>query len=173
MRAKIMSKKVKAVAASAAGHRPAVRAVVSSLEELEKLCREPVTIAVDLKGRKLEVVVYGLRPAEALRVEEVLEKALPPLVPGEDGKEDRFDVSSPTYLAEKRKNQVRGRALAVYLGCPLFREARPDLEDLEAITAFVQGQLNDGLVEMIYQAVIKATHGFGRNGEEGAAINFS
>jgi hypothetical protein len=128
-----------------------------SLEDLDKLCREPVKIAIPLlNGAPVEIEARRLTPAEAGRVNLELRRAMPKIVPGEKPGEDRFDLTDPDYQKRRQEALVRARALAIYLAIPIFQAAKPGLQDAEEITAFVQSRLTEEVLALLFGAIVPA-----------------
>lgn len=158
------------------GTRPTEAPVaVGTLEELDRLCREEVAVDFTAGGRRMRVMARRLTPREAGRVRELLTRALPPLLPQKPGEEEpRFDFTNPAYRAEKEKYERQGRALAVWLGCEVYRRAFPDLKSAEEIQEAVEGMGTDEMLQAIYLRI--AGRGGGvleAAGEEAALVNFS
>ena len=126
-----------------------------TLEELDRLCREQVKVLIPLvQGPPIEVEARRLTPAEAARVNLEMRRALPKIVPGDKPGEERFDLADPEYRRNQQEALVRARALAVYLAVPMYQQARPGLENLDEITAFVQGKLTEEVLVILCNAII-------------------
>lgn len=106
----------------AAGALPVIE--ITDLAELEKLTvAEPVVVEVEMSGRKIRLTGRRLRPFEVKEVQLLLERALPPMLPGKDGEPERMDLRDPKYLEEKETCKREARALAIHMGFPVFKEA--------------------------------------------------
>lgn len=131
---------------------------VKSLAELESLVRQPMTVELAFPGengrpiiRKLSVM--ALRPVEAARVQEILNKAFPPLVRETPDAEPKMDLADAEFQKMKELHRRQARALGVYLGCALFRDG-PELTELDKIQEHVERHGTPEMLEMIFQRVI-------------------
>lgn len=144
---------------------PAAR-VVTSLDELEQLTNEPLKVAVLVRGQPFEFMGRRLRPAEAMEVKLLLERALPPQLPPEKpGGEPRYDFEDRAYLRRLEENRRRARAIGLWQAFPVFKERwakqspaeaplsnHPDGQ--EALTQFIEHlALDDEVLETLFRAL--------------------
>ncbi|MDE2105975.1 MAG: hypothetical protein KGL39_52620 [Patescibacteria group bacterium] len=97
--------------------------LVTDLAALEALHAEPVVCDVLVKGNPFRFTGRRLVPAESNEVKLLLERAMPPLVPGEkEGDEPRYDFRDAGYRETKEKYRRQARALCLWLAFPVFKE---------------------------------------------------
>jgi hypothetical protein len=135
---------------------------IGSLEELEAICTEVLHLRMQMNGKTISIPVRRLTPAESEKIELILAEAHPPTKKNEQG-EIVFDIADAGYRKVVAEKQKVARAVAVYMGCPLFHKAeglRMKAEgnptgtgtlQREEIVAFVQGKLTDAIHEEIYR----------------------
>lgn len=146
---------------------------VGNLADLDRLCRAEVAVEFSSGGTRWRIMARQLTPKEAGRVRELLVKAMPPLLPMKAGEEEaRFDFTDPGYRAKKEVYERQARALAVYLGCEMYRQGKPGLESVEQIQEFVEGQGTDGLLQALYLRIAGGAVGTGSAEEEAGRVNF-
>lgn len=133
-----------------------------TLEVLNQIYHRPIDVVLDAGGRRFTVRCRRLTPAEDAQVNLVALRALPPLVVpnGKNGKPDpdatpELDIGDAKWQAAQQHHQHVARALALYLGVPMFAAARPDLagKPPEEVCAFIQGQLDEKALTTLYKAV--------------------
>ena len=96
--------------------------LVTDLRKIEAEHREAVLVDVFLGGKCFRFEGRRLIPAEANRVKQLLQQALPPLIPGaKEGDEARYDFQAPAYQEQHESQRRKGRALALWLGYPCFK----------------------------------------------------
>lgn len=133
---------------------------ITSLDELEALCRAPIDVEIKLGAREIKVPVRRLTPAEAARVDLIARKALPPVLTDPATKQQRYDFTNPKYVEERARHGIQARAVAVFVACPLFRNAPGvDGSDVEKVTEFVQGKATEEILEQIYEVAARGTRG--------------
>lgn len=142
---------------------------VTSLTELDALCRQPVTVRIPLASgdEVIEIEARRLTPAESAKVNLEMRRALPKIIPGDKPGQERFDLSDPTYFERDQTAKRRARALAVYLGVPLFRDEKPNLSNIDDITDYVQGKLTEEILTILFMAIVPS---FAQEVQE--AVNF-
>lgn len=145
-----------------AAGKPAVK-IVSSLDEIEAWHKKPIGVQVSLGGQPFKFEGRMLLPFEEQQIKELLERALPPRIPGADGAEDRYDMQDADYRARKRECWRTARALALWWGFPVFRAtaekeslalktATP--EDLKQIMEFIEHRnFDDEVLEVLFGAL--------------------
>lgn len=126
---------------------------IKNLDELEKLLREPLYVNIPLGGGLVRLECQRLKPFEAVRVERILNAALPPIVPAEDGQGTRYDITDPEYLDKKAVALNQARAMTVYLACPLYRQKFPNLETPEQVAEAVNSVLTEEVLRLIANTV--------------------
>jgi hypothetical protein len=127
---------------------------ISSLSELQEICRKPMLCEFELDGRKLRLPVHRLTAEEAELVQAIDREVIPPLIVGKTPYDNRYNFDDPGYKSRKIHAEKVARAVAVYYGCPLLREAQPGLADREIIFAFVQKQLSELLAQYIFLKIM-------------------
>lgn len=100
--------------------------IVTSAEMLEQACREPFTSEFEWLGKKWQLQGRRLTPAQLTQVNNLLEQALPDLLPGDplpNGQlgEPKYNLRDPKYLEKKAKYKAQSRALALYLGYEVIK----------------------------------------------------
>jgi hypothetical protein len=126
----------------------------TSLSELEALCREPLLCKFNVNGKPVEIEARRLTPAEDARINLIVQKVQPKLIPGERPGEFIGDVSDPHYREEIAKAQQQARALTLWLCVPGFQtavNAPVDLLDLPKITEYVQAWLTEDILALLYE----------------------
>lgn len=132
--------------------------VVLALEEL------PSRLADAAQARPKEVAIRcrRLTPAEDARVNLLAQQCLPPMKParGKDGKPDpdappEMDFADADWQARRQTMELTARAVALYLGVPIFHEARPELRTAPAaeICAFIQDQATEDVLNRLKAVV--------------------
>lgn len=155
---------------------------VGSLEELQGLFDQPVAAVIEVGEKRVEVECRRLRPEESARVNEIARRIVPPVVKGKDGVEE-YQIGNPEYQEKYRKALRRQRALAIYLGCPMFRSSfakateggstdhglrnTDQKENEETICQFVERYLTDEALDRIHQAITDPEASLG------ALVNFT
>ena len=125
---------------------------LTSLAEIQKLCSNTRDVVFELNGRECRLPVRQLTPAEEARVSEVINSVMPSIIKGKTPDDDRVDYTNPEFIKRKNEAAVKGRALALYWAVPAFQEARPGLTDEKQITDYIQGQLNETVLNLLNQA---------------------
>lgn len=110
---------------------------VRQVAELEGLCAAPVRVECVVGGQAISFSGRRLTRAEQRRILELLQTALPPVLPPEPGSDEpRYDLRNPEYQQAKRAAERKARALALYWAFPLFAQlvkgAAPTDDDIVA-----------------------------------------
>lgn len=136
--------------------------MITTLSQVQEMVNKPRTMEVTLNKQRIGIACRALTPAETSLVDQIRAEPIPPMVraPGDDRTQDTFDAMDPVYRAKKELCDREAQCVAVYFGCPLYRELKPELYSLEkpnrsAIRELVEGQLSMDLLLQIYQAVIQ------------------
>jgi hypothetical protein len=96
--------------------------IVTDLRAIEAAHREAVLVDVFLGGRCFRFEGRRLIPSEANRVKQLLQLALPPMIPpAKEGEEPRYDFENADYAERHERCRRNGRALALWLGYPCFK----------------------------------------------------
>lgn len=155
---------------------------ITDIAALEKICAEPIVLELVVRGTPVRFTGRRLKPAEAHEVQLIIERALPPRKK-EGDKEEVYDFSDPDYLRSKREQQSKGRAFAVWMAFPCFREralqeltaplpAHPGApqppvlqgkvpQNVDEIWKWVSArQLDDDILEALYGSLIRAEVGY-------------
>ncbi|HEY1171050.1 MAG TPA: hypothetical protein VGH19_06725 [Verrucomicrobiae bacterium] len=125
---------------------------IASIDDLDKMLREPIHVKFPLGGGLVDIECFRLRPVEAQQIERILNGALPPLVDDGDGK-SHYDITDPEYLDRKAKAQNEARALTVYLACPLYQAKFPGLKSPQEIAEKVNSLLTEEVLRLIANTV--------------------
>jgi hypothetical protein len=137
---------------------------VAQLSDLEQLSvAEPIQVEVEMFGRRVRIVGRRLKPSETKEIQLLLERALPPALPGKGDEPDRFDLRDPAYLEAKETHRRQARALAIYQAYPAFKQgydAQAATEggqtDAERIMRFIESrEVEDDYLEVLFRAVIE------------------
>lgn len=116
-------KKKKQIEAEAVKKEPElIRVTVTDLSAAEAIFSEPVKVVSIVRGRALEFSGRRLTPGESRQVQLLLERALPPVI-SEAGKEPVYNLADAEYKKAHEGFRRQGRAQALWLAYPIFREA--------------------------------------------------
>jgi len=121
--------------------------LVTSLDQIQAHHREPIGIVVSVCGQPYRFEGRRLLPHEDHQIADLLQRALPTRIAGEAGAEDRYDFEDPEYQRTKQDFERKARALALWLGFPVFAAdaiaAGKQLKDQGEICAFIESRSLD------------------------------
>jgi hypothetical protein len=126
---------------------------ILSLAQLNEACRKKMRVEIEFCGTRYAAECYRLTPAQDAALAEITEIVSPPMTRGKTMEDDRPDFSNPKFLKEKMKAEEQARALGLYWCVPALKEPKPDLADPKAILEFVQGQLNEKILQCLWTAI--------------------
>ena len=114
-----------------------------------------------IRGVPFKFTGRRLNPGEIRQVKLLMERALPKRLPAEVGTgEDRYDFEDPDYRSRKEESRRAGRALALWLGYPVFKAdweaayALANPPDAGQIAAFIEGlSMDDEVLEVLLGAL--------------------
>ena len=125
---------------------------LTSLADLQALCSQKQRVEFVFNDQQCALEVRRLTPAEEAKIAEIIELVTPPVIKGRVPEEDRVDVTNPDYIKRKTDSAIKARAQALYWSVPCFSESKPGLTDLGDITTFVQGQLTESILDVLWKA---------------------
>lgn len=114
----VEKKKSEAKAGESGNHVKPEPVKVVSMGDMKSLFNELREVVVWVRGKQVAFQVRTLTPHEVSLVEVVTKAALPP--PSPDGQ--RLDLTDLRWIETRTILERRARALALYLGVPLFAE---------------------------------------------------
>lgn len=161
-------KESQTVASDATERKPAPKPI-TSLAELNALCQQKQKVEFDFNGSQCALEIRRLTPAEQSKIVEIVESVVPPIQKGRTPEEDRVDTFDATFRAKKAEAATKARSLALYWAVPAFREVKPDLRDPGEITNFIQGQLTEPILNVLWNA----TQQSGITGDVASLVNFT
>lgn len=126
--------------------------VITSLAELDALCRKRSKVEFDLNGQKCSLEVRKLTPMEESKVNEIVESVTPAVIKGKTPEEDRLDLTNAKYIKDKNDASLKARAQALYWAVPAFQEGKPGLTDPNLVRDYVQGLLTEPILNMLWNA---------------------
>jgi hypothetical protein len=138
-----------------------------SFADIHRLCQEVKTIELTIDGQLCPVNFRRLNAAERLKLEEVTDSVMPPIIKGLTPEQDRIDYTNAKFIHDKREVNAKARSLALYWCVPDLQQMKPELKEHDAIRDFVQGSFP----EEVLAELEKAVHGSGLSLAE--VINFS
>lgn len=135
--------------------------VVEDLAEIEAFYSGPLEVECQVKRgstpQPWQFIGRRLTPAESYRVQLLMEVALPPAKIEEGKDEPVYDMGDPDYLKRKDAAMVQARAVAIWLGFPIFKstaeKAGAKVGNTVEITEFMQNRMLD---PEIYDALFAA-----------------
>jgi hypothetical protein len=114
---------------TASEEKPPVR--VTSLAEVDDICRKPIQAEVKIHGRTCVFPVRLLMDEESERLDRILNDYQPPLIdgdPDEQGKVKKvFNYADKDFQKHAKRAMRLTRALALWWTCPIFRQAAEKL----------------------------------------------
>jgi hypothetical protein len=125
---------------------------LTSLADLQKLVSQRFSVDFVFNSEKCSLEVRRLTPAEEAKIAEIIELVTPSVIKGRTPEEDRVDLTNPKYIKEKTDAAIKARAQALYWSVPCFAEAKSGLTDLSDIASFVQGQLTESILDILWKA---------------------
>jgi hypothetical protein len=125
---------------------------ITSLKELNALIRKRMKVEFDFNGTKCALEMRRLTAAESSKISEILESVTPPLIKGKTMDDDRLDLTNASYIKAKNLAAIQARAQAVYWSYPEVSAGNPNLKDPVEIADYVQSQLTDPIVQILYNA---------------------
>jgi hypothetical protein len=126
---------------------------VSTLAGLRAICDQVKRVEFTLDGNQCELPVRRMRPNEEAVISEILSLVVPKITRGKTVEEDRAEYTDPLFIKAKAAAETEARALALYWCVPAFVQDKPDLKDKKEITDYVQGQLNEEVLQILWRAV--------------------
>jgi hypothetical protein len=148
---------------------PVQAAPITSLSELNALCQQKQKVEFDFNGKKCALEMRRLTPAEQAKIAEVVEAVMPPIQKGRTPEEDRVNTLDPEYRKKKSDAALRGRSLALYWAVPAISSGRPGLTDQAEICSYVQGQLTEPILNLLWNATQESDI----RGDVGSLVNFT
>ena len=135
---------------------------VTSLDQIQAHHREPIGITVNVCGTPYKFKGRRLLPYEDRQIADLLHRALPKRIAGEAGGEDRYDFEDPDYQRIKKDFERKARALALWLGFPVFAaEAAAkgkNPKDQGEICDFIESrEMDEEVLEALYGALVLNT----------------
>lgn len=131
---------------------------LTSIDEMQNVFTKPFLIRVTFETKEYEFEARRLTPCESAKLEEIVSRVIPPIIKGKTMEDDRPDYTNSEYQKTKTAAMIEARSLAIVWCVPAFKAG---LEKKHAgpvngpavIIDYVQGLLNEQLLEAIYQAV--------------------
>ena len=124
---------------------------IESLDQLKKLCDEPVLCRFFLDGNTIELPVKRLTAGIKEQVNDILRAPQPPF----DKARGDYDYLNPAYLKSRDKAEREARAVIIYYGCDAISKQKPALPNKAEIYNFVQSLLPETVLEVIALTVQK------------------
>lgn len=148
-----------------------------TLDELQALCDRPILCRIELDGEWVEIPCRRLRPAETERINlimlnaienaEIVLRAISARQKPNEKVPEADEAEVKRQMRLKSENERDAIAMAVYLGCPLFSEGRPNLKDRKEISEYVYSKLTETIIQILYRTIVEGGIGL----EE--RVNFS
>ena len=128
---------------------------LATMADMDKVFMQPILLRVTFEKEEYEIEARRLTPGETAKLDEITNRVIPPIVKGKTIEEDRPDYANADFLKLKAAANIEARALAIYWCVPAFRSgwAEGYAPSTAEVVAFVQGKLNDQMLEFINQAV--------------------
>lgn len=140
---------------------------VTDLSVLESFCAEPLTVTSIVRGKPFVFTGRRLKPAEARQVQELLEKALPPVI-HKEGEQPHYDFTDADYKKAHETYRRQARALAIWFGFPCFEHqywkedktrggtVTPLQPNVERVAEWLEGRpLEQDTLEGLFEALVK------------------
>jgi hypothetical protein len=124
--------------------------VVTSLAEIQKLSTARKKVEFKLGEQTCSLEMRTLTPAEEARISDIVDAVTPPLVKGNMPEQDRIDTTNSDYIKRKTAAAIQARSQALYWAYEAFQQAKPGLTDLGQVTEFVQGQLTEPILNVLW-----------------------
>lgn len=128
---------------------------LTSLAEIQALAIQKQKCVFEFKGKSCELEVRSLTPAEEAAVAAIVEAVIPEVVKGPTPEQDRAKVNDAGFVKARAEAALKARAQAVYWAVPALRDAKPGLTDTGDIVQYIQGQLTESVIDMLWQATRK------------------
>lgn len=125
---------------------------LTSLSEIQKLCAQTKRVEFTLDGKKCALEVRRLTPAEEARLAEIADSVTPPIIKGANPEQDRLDLTNAAYLKKKTEAALQARSQGLYWAIPAFQADKPNLTNLADIEKYIQGQLSEQLLDVLWKA---------------------
>lgn len=133
-------------------------AKITSLADLQAMLNNPIKVKLTVADKQIELECRRLTPKELADIDAIEQEVLPPMVrhPGDDRTKDYFDTADAQYRKNRAQKSREARAIAIYLGCPLFSQQKPGLKNRAEILEFVESCLTEALLMVIYEAIVQS-----------------
>lgn len=125
----------------------------ATLAQLRQAVTKLQAVEIVFEDQKFVIPVRRLTPAEDAQLDAIINVVVPPIIKGKVMEDDRPDITNEDYLKRKSAALIESRALALYWCVPMFSQEKPDLKNTNDIVAFVQSQLNNHILELLWRAV--------------------
>ncbi len=128
------------------------KAALTSLADIKKLCESRQRVEFEFNNSPCALEVRKLTPAEDARIAAIIDSVIPAVIRGKTPEDDRLDTQNQDYIARKRDSALRARAQALYWAVPAFSTERPGMTDLNEITTYIQSQLTEAVLTLLWNA---------------------
>jgi hypothetical protein len=129
---------------------------IASLAQLKALCEMQHFCTFELDDKPVEIPIIRLSPEATDKIDSLETELFPPIIRGKTPRDEGYPFDHEEYrrYATKREALTKTiRALTIYQGCPAIRQAKPDLQTREEITAFIQGGAGANLTDLILEKI--------------------